>query len=154
MDPSQAHTPNVESVSPVKRLILAGGVFLGALVYYQKEGCWVHKILDLFIHAPLFKRDDDRWYFPGFCGVSETTMCNSHQGSSTTFPHVSLFTKDDDSCKRVPVRCCFWRTYFWHFHSIVTSRYDRIYPGIKQFFGSGFGQILFLSAVFFGFHSR
>ena len=45
-----------------------------------------------FIHAPLLTRDDDRCYFPGLCGVSETTMGHSRQASATTFPHVSLFT--------------------------------------------------------------
>ena len=33
--PSQAPTLNVESGSPVKRLLFAGGVFLDALLYYQ-----------------------------------------------------------------------------------------------------------------------
>ena len=35
LDPPQAPTPNVESVSPGKRLLFPGGVFLDALLYYQ-----------------------------------------------------------------------------------------------------------------------
>ena len=35
LDPPQAPTPNVESMSPVERLLFAGGVFLDALLYYQ-----------------------------------------------------------------------------------------------------------------------
>ena len=35
LDPSQAHTPNMESGSPLKRLMLAGGVFLNTQDYYQ-----------------------------------------------------------------------------------------------------------------------
>ena len=51
------------------------------------------KILKVFVHATLLTRDDDRLYFPGLCGVLQSTMGLSLQGSSTTFPHVSLFTK-------------------------------------------------------------
>ena len=40
------------------------------------------------------------------CVVSETTMGHSRQASATTFPHVSLFTKGDDSAKTLPERCC------------------------------------------------
>ena len=36
---------------------------------------------------------------------------------------------------------------FWAFHSIATSSFDRISPGSKRFIGSGFGLIVFLSAV-------
>ena len=39
LDPPQAPTPNVESVSPVKSLLFAGGVFLDALLDYQEEWC-------------------------------------------------------------------------------------------------------------------
>ena len=31
--------------------------------------------------------------------VSDTTMGHSRQASTTTFPHVSLYTKGDDSAK-------------------------------------------------------
>ena len=59
--------------------MLAGGVFLDALLYYKYKVAESSKILKLFIHAPLLMRDDVRWYFPGLCGVSETTMWHSHQ---------------------------------------------------------------------------
>ena len=72
----------------------------------NKNGAESSKILNIFSHAPLFTRDDDRLYFPGLCGVLESTMGHSLQASATTFPHVSLFTKGDDSAKTVPVRCC------------------------------------------------
>ena len=73
----------------------------------NEKGAESSKIRKVFIHALLLTRDDDRIYFRGMCGVSETTMVHSHQIFATTFPHVSLFTKDDDSAKTVPVRCCF-----------------------------------------------
>ena len=60
LDPPQAPTPNVESGSPVKRLLFAGGVFLEARIYYQWKCAKSSKILNLFIHAPLLTRDDDR----------------------------------------------------------------------------------------------
>ena len=99
-------------------------------------------------------RDDIRWYFPGLCGVSETTMWHSRQSSATTFPHVSLFTKDDDSAKTLLVWCCFRRTCFWLFNSIAPSSFNRIYPGSKHIVGSGFWPILFVSAVLVLFHFR
>ena len=98
-------------------------------------------------------RDDILWYIPGLCGASETTMWHSRQASATVFPHVSLFTKHDDSAKTVPVRCCSWRACVWFFRSIATTSFDRIYPGSKHFVWSGFFQIVFLSALFVGFHS-
>ena len=39
-------------------------------------------------------------------------MWHSRQASATTFPHVSLFTKGDDTAKTVPARCWFWRTIY------------------------------------------
>ena len=59
-------------------------------------------------------------------------------GSVTTFPHVSLFTKGDDSAMTVPVWCCFCRTCVGPFRSIVATSFDRISPGCKHFVGSGF----------------
>ena len=103
----------------------------------KKKRAESSKILNLFIHAPLLTRDDVRWYFPGVCDVSETTMWHSGQASTTNFPHVILYTKGDDSAKMDPVRCCFWRTWFWPFRLIATSSFDRIYPGSKHFVGSG-----------------
>ena len=99
-------------------------------------------------------RDDVRWYFSGLCGVTETTMWHSRQGSATTFPHDSLLTKDDVTTKTVPVRCCFWWTCFWPFHCICTSSYDRIYTGSKYFDGYGFWTNFVFQSVFVMFHSR
>ena len=56
----------------------------------NEKGAESSKILNLFIHAPLLKRADDRCYFPGLCGVSETTMGQTRQASATTllmFPY-------------------------------------------------------------------
>ena len=72
------------------------------------------------------------------CGVSETTLGHYRQVSANTFPHISLFTKGDDSAKTEPARCCFRGTCLWPFRSIATSSFDRIYPGSKHFVGSGF----------------
>ena len=65
------------------------------------------KMQKVLIHALLLTRDDDRCYFLGLCGVSETTLGHSRQASMTTFPHLSLFRKGDDSANTFPVRCCF-----------------------------------------------
>ena len=118
-----------------------------------EKGFASSKILNLFIHAPLLTRDDDRWYFPGLCGVTETTMWNSRQDAATTFPHVSLFTKGDDCAKMVPVRCCFWRTCIGPVRSIAASSFDRISQEANISLEAGFGRFVFLSAVFVVFHS-
>ena len=97
----------MESGSPVKRLLFAGGVFLDALLISNEKGAESSKILKVFVHVPLLTRDDDRRYFPALCGVSETTMGHSRQASVSTFPHLSPFTKGDDRAKTVPVLCCF-----------------------------------------------
>ena len=60
LDIPQAPTRNVVSGSPVKRLLFAGGVFQGALLYYNEKGAESSKILNLVIHAPFLTRDDDR----------------------------------------------------------------------------------------------
>ena len=120
----------------------------------NEKGAESSKIRNVFIHAHLLTRDDDRWYFPRLCGVSETTVGHSRQASLTTFPHVSLFTKGDDSAKTVPVQSCFWRTCFGPFRSIATSSFNGIYPWSKHCIGSWFGQILFLSVVFIVFLSQ
>ena len=87
--------------------MLAGDVFLDALLDYQEKGAESSKILKFFIHAPLLMRDHVRCYFPELCGVSETTSWHARQASATTFPHGSLFTKADDSAKTGSARCCF-----------------------------------------------
>ena len=73
----------------------------------NEKGAESSKILTLFIHAPLLTRDDVRCYFPRLCSDSETTTWHCLQATTTTFPHVSLFTTGDDSAKTVPVWCCF-----------------------------------------------
>ena len=60
MDPPQAPTPNVESGSPVKRLLFAGGVSWTLCFITNEKGTESSRILTLFIHAPLLTRDDDR----------------------------------------------------------------------------------------------
>ena len=93
------------------------------------------------------------WYFPGLCGVSETTMWHCRQATVNTFPHDSLFTHND-SAKTATAQCYFWQKWFRHFRSIATSNFDGIYPWSKHCIGGLFGQILFLSAVVIVFHSR
>ena len=85
----------------------------------NKKGAESSKFLNFFIYTPLFKWDDARWCFPLLCGVSETTMWHSSQASGNTFPHVSLFTKDDDSAKMATAQCCFWQKCFRHYRSIA-----------------------------------
>ena len=60
LDPPQAPTPNVESGSPVKKLMFAEVVFLEALFFTNEKGAESSKIRKVFIHAPLLTRDDDR----------------------------------------------------------------------------------------------
>ena len=57
----------------------------------NKNGAESSKLLNFFIYTPLFKWDDVRWYFPGLCGVSETTMWHSRQAGwtlSLMFPYL------------------------------------------------------------------
>ena len=54
------------------------------------------------------------------------------------FPSCFPIQEHDDSAKTVPVRCFFWWACFWPLLSIATTSFDRIYPGSKYFFGSGF----------------
>ena len=120
----------------------------------NKKGAVSSNFLNFFIYALLFKWADVCWYFPGLSVVSETTMWHSRQASVNTFPHDSLFTKDDDSAKTATAQCCFWQKCFRHFRYSATSSFDRIYPWSKHCIGGWFGQILFLSAVFIVFHSQ
>ena len=50
----------MESVSPVKGLLFAGGVSLDALFITNEKGAESSKILKVFVHVPLLVRDDDR----------------------------------------------------------------------------------------------
>ena len=136
---------------PFKSLMFTGGVFLDVLLYYNQKVAEFSKILKLFIHAHLLTRDDVRWYFPGLCGVSETTMWHSRKASVITLPHVSLSTKGDDSAKMVPVRSCYWWTCFGPFRSIATSSFDRISHEANISMEAVVVRIVFLSAVSSGF---
>ena len=153
LDPPQAPTPNVESWSPVKRLMLAGGVFLDALVYYQYIGCWVLQIPDPFHSC---SHTHERWcslVFPWrvWCLRDQCLLLSSgfHDFFSSCFPfHEGWWYGKNGSCTVLFLTEC-----LWPFRFIATTTFDRIYPGIKNCVGSGFCQILFLSAVFVGFHS-
>ena len=87
------------------------------------------------------------------CGL-ETTMGHSSQASATTFPHVSLFTKGDDSAKTA--------LYGVVSDGRVLRLFVRLPPAVLTGFPqganisleAGFGRIVFLSAVFLAFHSR
>ena len=108
-------------------LMLAGGVFLDPLLYYQKEGLWVLEIPELFNSCSLTL---ERWcslIFPWIVWCLRDHYEALSSGFRVPFPHVSLFTKDDDSGKTATAQCCFWQKWFWHFRSIATSSIDGIY---------------------------
>ena len=71
----------------------------------------------------------------------------------TTFPHVSLFTLDDDSAKTAP----YVVLPDGHVYGLFIPLPRAVLIGYNQdaniSLEAGFGQILFLSAVFVGFHS-
>ena len=81
-------------------------------------------------------------------------MGHSRQASATTFPHGSLFTKGDDSDRR--------SLYGVVSDGRVLGLFVRLPPPFLTGFPqggnisleAGFGRIVFLSAVFFLFHSR
>ena len=112
------------------------------------------KILNLFFHAPLVTRDDDRWYFPGLCGVSETTMGHSRQASATTFPHISLFMKGHDSAKMSLFGVVSGGRVLGLFVRLPPPVLTGFPQGANISLEAGFGRIVFLSAVFIVFHSR
>ena len=98
-------------------------------------------------------RDDVRRYFPGLCGVSEITVWQSRQVSTTNVPHVSLFTKVDDSAETAPYSVVsYGHVFAFSFH--CHHQFERISPEANISLEGGFCKILFLSAVFIGFHSR
>ena len=81
-------------------------------------------------------------------------MGHSRQDSVTTFPHVSLFTKGDDSAKTVPVRCFSDGRVLGLFVPLPPAVLTGFPQGTIISFEAGFGRIVFLSAVFVMFHSR
>ena len=81
-------------------------------------------------------------------------MGHSRQASATTFPHVSLFTKGDDSAKTVPVRCCSDERVLGLFVPFPLAVLTGFPQGTSISLEAGFARIVFLSAVFVMFHSR
>ena len=80
-------------------------------------------------------------------------MGHSRQASATTFPHVSLFTKGDDSAKTVPVRCCSDGRVLGLFVPLPPAVLTGFPLGASISLEAGFVRIVFLSAVFVVFHS-
>ena len=81
-------------------------------------------------------------------------MWHSRQGSGNTFLHISLFTMDDYSDKMG----LYGVVSDGHIFGLFIPLPPAVLIGYKQGANislvAGFGQILFLSAVFVGFHSR
>ena len=80
-------------------------------------------------------------------------MWHSRRDSATTFPYVSLVTKDDDCTKMAP----YGLVSDGHVYGLFIPLQPADLVGFTQdkniWLEAGFGQILFLSAVFVGFHS-
>ena len=81
-------------------------------------------------------------------------MGHSRQDSATTFPHVSLFKKGDDSAKMVPARCCFAGHILGLFAPLPPAVLIGFTEEAKISLHAAVGQIIFLSAVCVVFHSR
>ena len=81
-------------------------------------------------------------------------MGHSRQASATNFPHVSLFTKDDDSAKTVPVECFLEGHVFDLFLMLPPPFLIGFTQEANISLEACFGLIMFLSAVFAIFHSR
>ena len=81
-------------------------------------------------------------------------MGHSQQASTTTFPHVSLYTKGDDSAT--------WSLYgvvsdgrvLGLFVPLPPAGLTGFHQGANISLEAGFGRIAFLSAGFVVFHSR
>ena len=120
----------------------------------NKKGAEFSKLLNVFFHAVLLMGHDARWYFPVLCGVPETTIWHSRQASVNSFPPVSLFTKGDDSAKTVPVEGVFDGHVFGLFVALPPPFLIGFTQEANISLEAGFVLIMFLSAVFVGFHSR
>ena len=81
-------------------------------------------------------------------------MGHSRQASATTFPHVSLFTKGDDSAKTVRVRFVSDGRVLGLLVPLPPAVLKGFLQGSNFSLEAGFGRIVFLSAVFVVFHSR
>ena len=89
------------------------------------------------------------------CVVSQRALCRTLiQASTTTFPHVSLFSKGDDSAKTVPVRCFSDGRVLCLFVRLPPPVLTGFLQGANISLEAGFGRIVFLSAVFIIFNSR
>ena len=77
-------------------------------------------------------------------------MGHSRPASATTFPHVSLFTKGDDSAETVPVWCFSDERVLGLFVPLPPAVLTGFPQGAS--ISLGFGRIVFLSAVFVVFH--
>ena len=75
-------------------------------------------------------------------------MGHSRQASATNFPHVSLFTKGDDSAKTVPVRCVSDGRVLGLFLPLPPAVFTGFPQGANVSLEAGVGRIVFLSAVF------
>ena len=80
-------------------------------------------------------------------------MGHSRQASATTFPHVSLFTKGDDSAKTVLYGVVSDGRVFGLFVPLPPSLLTGFPQGASISLEAGFGRNVFLSAVFVMFHS-
>ena len=80
-------------------------------------------------------------------------MWYSRQASVTTFPHVSMFTKDEDSAKTAS----YGVLSDLHIYGLFVPFPPPVLIGITQVANisleAGFGPIMFLSDVFVVFHS-
>ena len=81
-------------------------------------------------------------------------MGHSRQASATTFPHVSLFTKGDDSARRSLYGVVSDGRVLGLFVPLPPAVFTGFPQGANMSLEAGFGRIVFLSAVFEVFHSR
>ena len=88
------------------------------------------------------------------CGVSETPMGHSRQASAKTFPHVSLFTKGDDSVKSCLYGVVSDGRVLGLFIPLPPAVLTGNPQGASISLQAGLGRIVFLSAVFIVFYSR
>ena len=80
-------------------------------------------------------------------------MGPSRQASATTFPHVSLFTKGDDSVRQSLYGVVSDRRVLGLFVPLPPAVLTEYPQGANISLEAGFGRIVFLSAVFVVFHS-
>ena len=80
-------------------------------------------------------------------------MGHSRQASATTFPHVSLFTKGDESAKKSLYGVVSEGRVLGLFVPLPPAVLTGFPQGAIISLEAGFGRIVFLSAVFVEFHS-